>query len=104
MADIHRSRPPRLSATESLILDLLAACGERYGLEMVEASGGQLKRGTVYVTLGRMEEKGYLTSAQEAKAPGAIGLPRRMYRLTPLGRRVRQAWGELRFKLAWEGA
>ena len=98
--------PPRLSAKEALILDLLAASasGERYGLELVEASRGQLKRGTVYVTLGRMVEKGYLTSAQEAKAPESIGMPRRMYRLTPLGRRVRQAWEELRLKLAWEGA
>jgi DNA-binding PadR family transcriptional regulator len=87
-----------------LILDLLAQAVESYGLELVETSGGRLKRGTVYVTLGRMVEKGYLTSVQEAQGPGAIGLPRRLYRMTPLGRRVREAWGDLRLKLAWEGA
>ncbi len=46
------------SRTETLILDLLRQGRERYGLELVEASGGRVKRGTVYVTLGRMEEKG----------------------------------------------
>jgi DNA-binding PadR family transcriptional regulator len=32
---------------------------ELYGLQLVAASRGRLKRGTVYVTLRRMEEKGY---------------------------------------------
>ena len=31
-----------------------------FGLALVERSGGALKRGTVYVTLGRMEAKGLL--------------------------------------------
>jgi hypothetical protein len=48
---------PRLSAKESLILDLLAHRGELYGLQLVAASRGRLKRGTVYVTLGRMEPR-----------------------------------------------
>ena len=49
---------------------------------MVELSDGRLKRGTVYVTLGRMQEKGYLESRQEPLPEGAIGLPRRLYRPT----------------------
>jgi DNA-binding PadR family transcriptional regulator len=98
------THPPRLPPKEALILDLLADAGESYGLELVEASGGRLKRGTVYVTLGRLVEKGYLTSAQAEPVPGAIGLPRRLYRLTPLGRRAREAFRELGLKLAWEGA
>jgi DNA-binding PadR family transcriptional regulator len=48
---------PRLSATERLILSLLTD-GERYGLELVEQSSGTLKRGTVYVTLQRMQARG----------------------------------------------
>ena len=44
----------RLSAKEELILDMLISEGQMYGLEMVRASDNQLKRGTVYVTLGRM--------------------------------------------------
>lgn len=100
---MKHARLPTVSRKEALILDLLAlvGSGEMYGLELVEASDGQLKRGTVYVTLGRMEDKGYVVSAQEVKPPGAIGLPRRMYRLTPLGKRAREAWALVSRKLAW---
>jgi DNA-binding PadR family transcriptional regulator len=68
----------------------------------VEASGGTLKRGTVYVTLGRLEGKGYVQSEQEPQAPGAIGLPRRIYRPTGLGERVLRAWTVFVRELAWE--
>jgi DNA-binding PadR family transcriptional regulator len=83
---------PRLSVTERLILELLATDGELFGLEMIERSGGRLKRGTVYVTLGRMQGKGYLESRQEPLPPGGIGLPRRLYRPSGLGHRILDAW------------
>lgn len=83
---------PRLSATERLILELLMDGGELFGLQMVERSAGRLKRGTVYVTLGRMHDKGYLESRQEDLPPGAIGLPRRLYRPSGYARRVLAAW------------
>ena len=83
---------PRLSTAERLIIELLAHQGELFGLQMVEESGGRLKRGTVYVTLGRMQEKGYLESRQEALPEGAIGLPRRLYRPTGLALRVLATW------------
>jgi DNA-binding PadR family transcriptional regulator len=82
---------PRLSAAERLILDLIAG-DEMFGLQLVEQSNGALKRGTVYVTLGRMQDKGYVESWTEKQAPGAIGLPRRLYRPTAYGLRVREAW------------
>jgi PadR family transcriptional regulator, regulatory protein PadR len=85
-------RPLTLSVKETLILELLVRDGELYGLQMVAASQRRLKRGTVYVTLGRMEEKGYVASRQEDAPPEAGGLPRRLYRATPLGRRVLTAW------------
>jgi PadR family transcriptional regulator PadR len=84
--------PPRLSAKESLILDLLAHRGELYGLQLVAASKGKLKRGTVYVTLGRMEDKGFVTARAEEAPDGAGGLPRRVYEATPFGLRVLKAW------------
>ena len=84
--------PPRLSGAERLILELLAEHGELFGLQMVELSGRRLKRGTVYVTLGRMHEKGYLESRQEPQTPGAIGLPRRLYRPTGYALRLLNAW------------
>ena len=83
---------PRFSTTERLIVELLTAHEEMFGLQMVEVSGGQLKRGTVYVTLGRMQEKGYLESRQEPLPEGAIGLPRRLYRPTGLALRILAAW------------
>ncbi len=83
---------PRLSSAERRILDLLAIHGELFGLQMVERSGGRLKRGTVYVTLGRMQEKGYLASRQEPLPAGAIGHPRRLYRPTAYAVRVLAAW------------
>lgn len=83
---------PRLSKTERLILDLLVADGELFGLQMVERAAGALKRGTVYVTLGRMQEKAYLDSRQEALPEGAIGLPRRLYRPTAYALKILAAW------------
>ncbi len=76
---------PRLSPKETLVLDLLIERGEMYGLQLVSASRRRLKRGTVYVTLGRMEDKGYVTSRQTPPAPEAGGLPRRLYEATPFG-------------------
>jgi DNA-binding PadR family transcriptional regulator len=87
-----RPRVLTLSAKESLILELLTGRGELYGLQLVARSNRRLKRGTVYVTLGRMEDKGYITSRLEHAPPQTGGMPRRMYQATPLGRRVLAAW------------
>jgi PadR family transcriptional regulator len=66
-----------------------------YGLELVVASKGQLKRGTVYVTLGRMERKDLIALRFEDAPVNVGGLPRRIYHVTPLGRRVLDAWSRL---------
>ena len=93
----------RLPPKERLILELLASSGPLFGLRLVELSQGKLKRGTVYVTLARMEAKGYLESEQEPPAAGAIGLPRRIYRSTGLGQRTLRVWTTMARELAWEG-
>ena len=80
-----------VSPKELLVLELLRH-QELYGLQPVAASRGRLKRGTVYVTLGRMEEKGYITSTLDAPPSGTGGLPRRIYAVTALGRRMFMAW------------
>ena len=90
---------PSIASTEALIIEILGS-GERFGLEIVENSGGRLKRGTIYVTLSRMEAKGFVESRQEERHPEAIGLPRRMYRVTPYGAKVYQAYLLLREALA----
>src|SRR5215467_12468112 len=88
----RRPRLLTLSPKESLILELLVEGGELYGLQLVANSKRKLKRGTVYVTLGRMEEKGYITSRLEDAPPDMGGMPRRLYEATPLGSRVLAAW------------
>jgi DNA-binding PadR family transcriptional regulator len=92
---MDESKVPSMSATEALLLDLLGG-GERFGLELVATSDGRVKRGSVYVTLTRMEAKGFVESRQEERPAGAIGLPRRLYKATPYGAAVRQAYQSLR--------
>ena len=88
MAD---SQFPRISHKEALIFDLVGS-QECYGLELVRNSGGKLKRGTVYVTLQRMEEKGLIESYVKEKPSTESGIPRRMYRVTGHGAQVWQAY------------
>jgi PadR family transcriptional regulator, regulatory protein PadR len=96
------SAVPTLPATERLILEMLVANGEpMFGLAMVTASHGKLKRGSVYVTLSRLENKGFVESEQEPLRQGAIGLPRRLYTVTALGKRALKAWNALARELAW---
>ena len=86
---------PSLPDKERLILDLLMRDAELYGLELVAASKGRLKRGTVYVTLGRMEEKGFISSRLEDAPADQGGLPRRIYEPTAFGRRVMKAYAHV---------
>jgi len=84
---------PKLSKKEAVILDLLVNQGRMYGLEVIRASD-ELKRGTVYVTLGRMAEKGYVDSDLENAPEG--GVARRVYRATGHGKRVLGFWERMR--------
>lgn len=90
--------PPK----ERLILERLVGAGPTFGQQLVDESGGALKRGTVYVTLSRMEAKGLVSSEQEAQQPGAVGLPRRIYRITGLGERLLAAWATFQKAVAME--
>jgi len=81
---------PKLSRKEMLILEMLIGKGEMFGLEMVEASSGELKRGTIYVTLQRMGDKGFVESREEPRQIPEIGIPRRKYSATGLGEKVYQ--------------
>ena len=76
----------RGASKELVALQLLEA-GDAYGLELVERSNGALKRGTVYVTLGRLEEKGLVSAHEDPDPSSHPGMPRRRYRLTALGAR-----------------
>ena len=102
--------PPRQrrdsSLTASLVhLHLLHHAGEApiFGLEMIEELGRHgysLSAGTMYPILHRLEDDGLLHSKNVLARDGRR---RRMYRLTPAGRRalraakqkVRELFGEL---------
>jgi len=81
---------PGLSKKEFLIMNLLVGARDSmYGLELVEKSDGALKRGTIYTTLNRLEEKGYISSKREEEQPGLQ--PRRLYKATGQGVKVFRA-------------
>lgn len=62
----------------------------RYGLDIIDATG--LATGTVYVTLGRLQKRGFVaTSWEDQRVADREGRPRRRYyRLTPEGREALQ--------------
>lgn len=79
---------PSVSKKEWVILGMLATARQpMYGLEIVVRSDRQISRGSVYVLLSRMEEKGLVISAEE-KEPGRSGIPRRLYEPTALALRL----------------
>ena len=87
------------SPTEVAVLELLAG-KEMYGLEMVKASD-RLTRGSIYVILNRMEDKGLVSSrAAETAGPSA---GRRIYSITGLGQKAYAAWRQAQaaFGFAW---
>jgi DNA-binding PadR family transcriptional regulator len=85
---------PHLSKTEAVILDVLLGEGSRelYGLEIVNGSNGRITRGSVYVILSRMMDKGLVESRPEPAPERAGGLPRVMYKPSGLGLRAYRAW------------
>ena len=87
------------SPTEVAVLKLLSG-KEMYGLEMVKASD-RLTRGSIYVILNRMEDKG-LVSSKVADVSGPLA-GRRIYSITGLGQRAYAAWQQAQaaFSLSW---
>jgi DNA-binding PadR family transcriptional regulator len=77
---------------EAMILSTLER-GEAHGLEILErleqAGCGllRLKEGSLYPALYRLEAAGHVKAAWEADQQGRRGARRRIYRLTPKGKR-----------------
>lgn len=82
---------PRISQKEQIILEMLLAGDELYGLQMIRQSPTDLKRGTIYVTLNRLEEKGFIRSREMATQEGEQGPARRVYAITGEGENVMNA-------------
>jgi DNA-binding PadR family transcriptional regulator len=87
LKNADKKTPPSVSNTEAAILQMLAEHGELYGLEMISKNSA-LKRGTIYVTLDRLEDKGLISSRTVEPPPGSRGPARRLYKITGLGGHV----------------
>jgi DNA-binding PadR family transcriptional regulator len=91
---------------QMLLLAALRLGGEAYGVRLMEELEGRIgrrvSRGSVYVTLDRMETKGWIASEMSQSSPHRGGRPRRIVRVTAEGmaelRKSRQALMTL-----WDG-
>lgn len=74
-----------------MVLGLVVKLGNVNGWALLDASDGKLTRGTIYVILKRIEDKGLVTSTTvKREKPGGISL--RYYRPTPAGDNVYIWW------------
>jgi DNA-binding PadR family transcriptional regulator len=78
---------------ETLVLSALQRGGDAHGFEILkrlQAAGSgalDLKEGSLYPALYRLEKSGLVAAAWESNATPRRGPRRRIYRLTPKGRR-----------------
>ena len=65
--------------------------------EIADRTARRVVRGSVYITLERLEDKGLVSSSIGAPSPVRGGRAKRLYTVTPDGRRaLRQSLGGLR--------
>lgn len=89
-ANVEWSAELKRGSMQLCLLSLLNR-GSRYGLQIInelrDTSDGffDLKEGTLYPALRRLEEKGYLRSEWVERESG---IPRRYYRITEKGKEV----------------
>ena len=74
---------------QMMLLAILRSGDDAYGAELVrelDATAGRcVSRGSVYVTLDRMEVKRWIESSESEPRSERGGRPRRLLRVTPLG-------------------
>ncbi len=91
---------------QMLLLAILRLGPDAYGAKLIAELRGtadrRVSRGSVYVTLDRMEEKGWIESVPSEARPERGGRPRRMVAVTEAGlaevRKARRAFLDL-----WDG-
>jgi len=91
---------------QMLLLAAMRLGDDAYGVglmnELESSVGRRVSRGSVYVTLDRLEEKGWVTSSLSESRPERGGRPRRVVTVTPEGvaqlRRSREA-----LLILWDG-
>jgi DNA-binding PadR family transcriptional regulator len=91
---------------QMLLLAVLRLGDEAYGVRLMEelegSVGRRVSRGSVYVTLDRLEDKGWIASETAQASGGRGGRPRRIVSVTPDGLSVLRKSREALLTL-WEG-
>lgn len=100
MAMRKDNNPTRLSPTEHKVLTMVAELGEAYGLQLFRRAAGELKKGSVYMLLGRLTRKGFVTVRRVPLPEGEIGPSRMAYRMTDAGATALKSWAAAR--AAWD--
>lgn len=100
------SRPPLGEFEQVVLLAVLRLEGAAYAVpvrrEIEKRTKRSVTRGALYVTLERLEDKGYLDSWLAEPTPERGGRAKRFYRVRPAGlAALRQSWTALRSM--WEG-
>jgi DNA-binding PadR family transcriptional regulator len=95
-----------LGEFEHLVLATALRLKEGYGAELVreleERTGRQVQGGALYVTLDRLEKKGYLQSRMGDPDARRGGRPKRFVQVTPEGVRALAEHREALLRV-WEG-
>lgn len=94
-----KKQPDLIGPFEQLVLTAVLALRERaYGMaihtKVGELGNKRVRLGAIYMTLERMEEKGYVSSWATDPTPERGGRSRRCYKLLALGERVLQESAE----------
>ncbi len=80
--------------------------GEAYGARIIQeiedATGTRVKSGSLYVTLDRLESKGYVASRVADPEPGRGGRPKRYMSVTPAGLRILKEARDVMLTM-WQG-
>ena len=84
-----------------ILLAILRLDGDAYGVTIKNALDGDTSRdvtlGAIYKTLGRLEDKGYVSARLGDPTPQRGGRRKKYYRLEPLGARaLKQSFADLR--------
>jgi DNA-binding PadR family transcriptional regulator len=95
-----------LGEFEHLVLATALRLEDGYGAELMreleERTGRQVQGGALYVTLDRLERKGYLKSRLGEPDPSRGGRPKRFVEVTPAGVRALAQHREALLRV-WEG-
>ena len=91
---------------QMLLLAAMRLDADAYGVRLMEelerSVGRRVSRGSVYVTLDRLEDKGWIESNPAAPVGNRGGRPRRVVRVTPEGREALRKSREALLTL-WDG-